>query len=98
MRRLRSTRVDRTPGQNLAPDSFHRCRSQIIASKSSCVEAACAREESVMEQEIAIGAIVHRNARPAWDDLPEWRALHRRLREYSRHRAALDAAEAFGLL
>jgi len=51
-----------------------------------------------MELEIAAGATECRNTRPVWDDMPEWRALHRRLREYSRRRAALDAAEAFDLL
>jgi len=28
----------------------------------------------------------------------EWKALDRRLREYARHRSALDAAESFDLL
>src|SRR5215831_19430427 len=35
---------------------------------------------------------------PAWDDVPEWEAVHHRLREYSRHRATLDAAEAYDLV
>ena len=33
------------------------------------------------------------NGDTAWD--PEWRALHRRLCAYAKHRRALDAAEAF---
>src|SRR5215475_3068847 len=36
---------------------------------------------------------------PACDDgAIEWREVDRRLREYSRHRSALDAAEAFDLM
>lgn len=39
-----------------------------------------------------------RNSSSRDDDLPEWRAVHRRLCAYRQHRAALDAAEAFDLL
>ncbi|HEX7836664.1 MAG TPA: hypothetical protein VF469_04325 [Kofleriaceae bacterium] len=35
---------------------------------------------------------------PAGQRPPEWKEVDRRLREYARHRAALDAAEAFDLL
>ena len=44
------------------------------------------------------GEIERHRARPAWDDTTEWRAVHRRLREYSRQRATLDAAEALDLV
>jgi hypothetical protein len=39
-----------------------------------------------------------REAEPAEPGPEEWRELDRRLREYARHRASLDAAEAFDLL
>ena len=29
---------------------------------------------------------------PVWQGPPEWKEVDRRLREYARHRAALDAA------
>ena len=35
---------------------------------------------------------------PVWQRPPEWKEVDRRLREYARHRATLDAAEAFDLL
>src|SRR5262245_33815787 len=39
-----------------------------------------------------------REAAPAGPGSEEWREVDRRLREYARHRASLDAAEAFDLL
>src|SRR5678815_2211124 len=39
-----------------------------------------------------------REAAPAEPGPEEWREVDRRLREYARHRASLDAAEAFDLL
>jgi hypothetical protein len=39
-----------------------------------------------------------REAGPAEPGREEWREVDRRLREYARHRASLDAAEAFDLL
>ena len=50
-----------------------------------------------MELQTTVEIDRHR-ARPVWDDTTEWRAVHRRLREYSRHRATLDAAEAYDLV
>ena len=50
-----------------------------------------------MELQTTVEIERHR-ARPTWDETPEWRAVHRRLREYSRQRATLDAAEAFDLV
>lgn len=35
---------------------------------------------------------------PTRDGMSEWRAVHHRLQQYGRHRARLDAAEAFDLL
>jgi hypothetical protein len=50
-----------------------------------------------MELQTTVEIERHR-ARPVWDDTSEWLAVHRRLRAYSRHRATLDAAEAFDLV
>src|ERR1700759_156276 len=41
---------------------------------------------------------VERDAVPARQGPPEWKEVDRRLREDARHRATLDAAEAFDLL
>ena len=43
-----------------------------------------------MELQTTVEIERHR-ARPVWDDTTEWLAVHRRLREYSRQRATLDA-------
>src|ERR1041385_296197 len=50
-----------------------------------------------MELQAAV-ELEKRPTRPAWDDSTEWLAVHRRLRAYSRHRATLDAAEAYDLV
>ena len=40
----------------------------------------------------------HGDVEPARHGPAEWREVDRRLREYARHRAALDAAESFDLV
>lgn len=48
---------------------------------------------------VAMGEVVtpgEQVAAEPWN--PEYRAIDRRLREYARHRSALDASEAFDLI
>jgi hypothetical protein len=69
-----------------------------MASKTRVVEALCTREEMVMElQTTGVLAESHDQQRER-DAIPEWEAVHQRLRDCARRRATLDAAEAYDLL